>query len=120
MDRTETDDVYLCTLTDRDAAGRLDADRALSRRVVDTERTEVGLRVVFDGGEDSRRLVDTFVDNERRCCGFFDFAVSETEGTVVLQIDAPADDSAQQLVDDAERAFTLGPDAVVPGRADDA
>lgn len=118
MDRT--DDVHVCTLTDRDAAGRIDADRSLARRVIDTERTDVGLRVTVDGGEDGRRLVETFVENERRCCGFFEFAVSGTGETVVLEITAPADDSAQRLVDDAERAFTLGPDVVAPGRSDGA
>lgn len=118
MDRT--DDVYLCTLTDRDAADRMDADRALARRVLDTERTDLGLRVVVDGDRDGRRLVETFVENERRCCGFFDLAVSEDDGSVVLEITAPPDDSAQRLVDDAERAFTLGPDAVAAGRSDGA
>lgn len=123
MDRTEdahTDDIYVCTLTDRDAAGRIDADRGLARRVLATERTDVGLRVVVDGDEDGRRLVDTFVENERRCCGFFDLAVSEGDGAVVLEITAPPDDSAQRRVDEAERAFTLGPDAVTAGRSDGA
>lgn len=123
MDRTDdayTDDIHVCTLTDRDAADRIDADRALARRVLDTERTDLGLRVVVDGAGDGRRLVETFVENERRCCGFFDLAVSEDDDVVVLEITAPPDVSAQGLVDDAERAFTLGPDAVVAGRSDGA
>lgn len=123
MDRTDephNDDIYACTLTDRDAAERIDADRALARRVLATERTDLGLRVTVDGGGAGRRLVDTFVDNERRCCGFFDLAVSETGETIVLEITAPPGDSAQRLVDDAERTFTLGPDAVAPGRSDGA
>lgn len=123
MDRTDddhTDDIYVCTLTDRGATDRIDADRALARRVLDTERTDLGLRLVVDGDRDGRRLVETFVENERRCCGFFDLAVSEEDGSVVLEITAPPDDSAQRLVDDAERAFALGPDAVAAGRSDGA
>lgn len=123
MDRTDephTGDIYACTLTDRGAADRIDADRALARRVLATERTDLGLQVVVDGDEDGRRLLDTFVENERRCCGFFDLTVSKDDGSVVLEITAPPDDSAQRLVDDAERAFTLGPDAVAPGASDGA
>lgn len=123
MDRTDapyTDDAYVCTLTDREAADRIDADRALARQVLDTERTDLGLRVVVDGEGDGRRLGETFVENERRCCRFFDLALSEDDGSLVLEITAPPDRSAQRLVDDAERAFTLGPDAVAAGRSDGA
>lgn len=98
--------MYRCTLTERDAAERLDDDRALTQRVLDTQRTADGVRVTVDG---SRELVDAFVERESRCCGFFDFSVSESEHTVILEITAPPDETAQRLVDEAERAFREGP-----------
>lgn len=112
----ETDDVYACTLTREEADGRIDADRALADRVVGSERTQDSVRVTFAPDEDTRRLVDTFVVNESRCCGFFEFAVTETDQAVTLEIAAPADRSAQELVDAAKEAFDLGPDAVEPIR----
>lgn len=97
--------MYRCTLTDRDAAERLDDDRALAERVLQTQRTADGVRVTVEG---SRELVDTFVEHESRCCSFFDFAVSENEDTVTLEITGPPDDAAQRLVDEAERTFREG------------
>lgn len=115
MDQIE--DVYLCTLTPGEAAGRVDVDRALAARVVDTERSAEGLRVRFDDGRETRRLVDTFVGNERRCCGFFDFTVTEAGELVVLEFTAPAADSAQQLLDAAQQVFDRGPGAIASSDA---
>ncbi|MBW3562613.1 MAG: hypothetical protein KY437_08960 [Actinobacteria bacterium] len=98
--------MYRCMLTDRDATERLDDDRALAERVLHTQRTADGVRVTVDG---SRELVDTFVEHESRCCGFFDFTVTENEDTVTLEITAPPDETAQRLVDEAERTFREGP-----------
>ncbi|HEX2026841.1 MAG TPA: hypothetical protein VHF25_02450 [Nitriliruptorales bacterium] len=103
-------------MTPVEAAGRIDADRALADRVVGTQRSEDGVLVRFAGGDDTRRLVDTFVANECRCCGFFDFTVTEAEQHVLLEIIAPADRSAQQLVDAAKQVFDLGPDSLEPLR----
>lgn len=111
---THAQDTYRCTLTPGEAADRIEADRALAEHVVDTERIADGLRVVFTGGREGRRLVDTFVANESHCCGFFDFSVTESGTRVTLEITAPAAASAQQLVDAAQRAFDLGPDALAP------
>lgn len=105
------EDVYRCTLTPGEAAERVDVDRALAARVVDTQRSAEGLRIRFDDGRETRRLVDTFVANERSCCGFFDFTVTEVDELVMLEITAPAARSAQQLVDTAQRAFEHDPDA---------
>lgn len=111
---SKTDNVYRCTLTQDEAAGRIDEDRALANRVVDTERLEHGIRVTFTGADDSRQLVDTFVANESRCCGFFDFTVTESDDAVALEITAPATGSAQRLVEAAKQTFELGPDAMLP------
>lgn len=110
MDQSE--DVYRCTLTPDEAAGRVEVDRALATRVVDTQRSAEGLRVRFDDGRETRRLLDAFVANERHCCGFFDFTVNESAELVVLEITAPAADSAQQLVDAAQQVFDRGPDVI--------
>lgn len=109
---SETEDLYRCTLTGPDAADRIEADRALAARVVATERSESGVRITFVEDDDTRRLVDTFVTNESRCCGFFDFDVTEAGGSVTLQITAPPDEMAQGLVDAARQAFVLGPDGL--------
>ena len=97
---------YHCTLTPPEAAARIDADGALARRVIATQRLERGLRVVFT--EDSRQLVETFVHNEQRCCGFFQFSVDASGEAVTLEIRAPADESAQQLVAAAKQVFDSG------------
>lgn len=111
---TGTDDTYRCTLSSTEASSRLDADQALADRVVNTERSENGVRLAFDARRDTRELVDTFVANESRCCGFFDFAVTETEGEITLEITAPAAPAAQELVDAAKEAFDLSPDGIAP------
>ena len=104
---------YHCTLTPPDAAARIDADRALARRVIATQRLDTGLRVVFT--EDSRQLVDTFVRNEQRCCGFFEFSVDASGEAVTLEITAPPVESAQRLVDAAKHVFDSGSVGMGPG-----
>jgi hypothetical protein len=109
---SETDHGYQCTLTKPAAARRIDADRALVGRVVATERTSDGVRVSFHADGEARRLVDTFVANESCCCAFFEFAITETEQSVILEIAAPADPSAQEMVDGAKDLFDRDPDAI--------
>lgn len=105
---------YQCTLTRQDSGERSDADRALAARTTATDRLPAGVRISFEHRTDTRALVETFVANESRCCAFFDFAVHETDREVVLEITAPPDEDAQQLVDAAQRTFEVGPDALLP------
>lgn len=109
MDPTGND--YRCTLTPREASDRIDADRALARRVVSTQRLERRARIAFAELDGTRGLVEAFVANEADCCGFFGFSVLEEGPTIVLEITAPADEMAQRLLDAAVEGFEHGPDA---------
>lgn len=111
-------ETYSCTLTPGQADARALDDRALAARVEHSERLEAGVRVTFAGGRDTRRLVDSFVRNERQCCAFFDFAVEERDDLIALEITAPPDESAQQLVDMAQRAFDAAAGASDHGEGD--
>ncbi|MGH3443437.1 MAG: hypothetical protein ACRDUY_15605 [Nitriliruptorales bacterium] len=96
---------YACTLTPAQAAARTADDRALVERVRATERRDLGLRVIFGESEETRRLVERFVVNESRCCGFFDCTVEVGDENVTLEITAPPAEEAQALVDLAHDAF---------------
>lgn len=101
---------YACTLDEAASAERLPADRALATRVTEVTRTDTGAIVRVRRGDRAVELVDTFITNEQRCCGFFDLRRRETDEHVELLVDAPDDPTAQGLVDQLVHAMRLGAD----------
>lgn len=99
---------YACTLDAATSAQRLPADRALAARVAEVTRTDTGAVVRVHHGDEATELVDTFITNERHCCGFFDLARRDTDEHVELLVDAPDDPTAQELVDQLVHAMRSG------------
>lgn len=99
---------YACTLDEAASAARLPADHALADRVEEVIRSDTGAVVRVRRGDRAAELVDTFMTNEQQCCGFFDLRRRETDEHVELLVDAPADPTAQALVDQLVHAMRFG------------
>ena len=94
---------HACTLDREGARKRQPQIAALSARI--RHRARVGDRVVlrFDGDDETAALVDGFVRDEQRCCGFFGFSTRQEAGQTVLELSAPA--GAQDLLDGVLEVF---------------
>jgi hypothetical protein len=69
---------------------------SLIPRVIRTQKTPSGLRLVFENSQSLRSDVELFVELESGCCGFLDFEItSGTEG-LVLTIEGP--DEAREVL----------------------
>ncbi len=84
-----------CTLDQAALSDRLDEWRTLMADVVDRERIDDGVRVTF-GSRDVARLAD-LVEQEQRCCSFFDFSIGVGD-RITLEVRAPAE--ARPIVDE--------------------
>jgi hypothetical protein len=78
-----------CSLTAADATRQRGAFASLCERaLVDVERGDTTVAFRFRDEEGVRREIDEYVDVERGCCGFLDFAVEDREGLPVMRIAA--------------------------------
>lgn len=96
-------DPFVCTLDERGAHARLPQARGLAARVRDRQRIDNRLVLDFTDDGHTRRLVDEFVRDERKCCSFFEFTVRDEDGQVVLELAAP--EGAGHMLDAAMEAF---------------
>lgn len=99
---------YVCALDPADLPARRAQGEAMARHLKEGSRLEGGLELRFEGVPEAERLVEEFVRDERRCCGFFSFATSREGGDIVLRITAPRDPGAQEMVDAALATFVRG------------
>lgn len=77
-----------CTLDPAAMSDRVDQWQVVLAGVVARERIDEGLRLAF-GSRDVVVLAD-LVEQEQRCCSFFEFAIGITD-RVTLEVRAPAD-----------------------------
>lgn len=102
MDNDKTDQ-FACTLDPQGAQQRLPQVRALSDRLQRRARLDDRLVLTFEDGQDTVELVEEFVRDESRCCGFFGFDIRHDGAEVVLELTAPA--QAGHMLDAAMRSF---------------
>lgn len=92
---------FACTLTFEEVPARVEQIQRLIRGLRARERDRREVRLRFDAA--LAPVVRAFVVDESRCCGFFDFALSEHADAVDLRVRAPA--GAEQLLASLYAAF---------------
>lgn len=99
----DTTDRFACTLDPRGAQQRLSQVRALTDRLQRRERLDDRLVLTFESGQNTVDLVEEFVRDESRCCGFFGFDIRHDGTEVMLELTAPP--QAGHMLDAAMRSF---------------
>ena len=79
---------FACTLTAEETPARIDQIQRLIQGLHARERDGREVRLRFDA--DLAHLVSAFIEDESRCCGFFEFALTEHDDAVELRVRAPA------------------------------
>ena len=83
------DTATACSLNAADAARQRDVFADLCRRaLVHVERDDTGVAFRFRNEEGVRRDLEGYVNVERDCCAFLDFAIEGGDGEAVLRIAA--------------------------------
>ena len=80
-----------CALTVDQLDDRRAAWMRLEPAIVDRTPTEGGFRIRFRPGAAAGEVLRNLVAGERQCCGWASWAVTETEGSWVLDVTGPAD-----------------------------
>lgn len=79
-----------CTIAADEIPGRIELLERLRDHLAGIERTEHGLRLHFPGEPGIAADLGAFVVDEKRCCQFWGFAVSSTDGGgITLRWDGP-------------------------------
>lgn len=94
-----------CSLTDEEFRERRAFFRnSILSEVLNTSRTDSGIRMIFPGTKEVLAEVEMFVDLERQCCGFLTFEI-ETEGEgLALCVEGPP--NAQETLDSLAQAVS--------------
>lgn len=96
---------YVCTLDPSRVPARRAQGEEMARRIRTWSRLGDGLELGFDASTGTERLVEEFVRDEKRCCGFFTFEIDRGSDGVVLRMRAPREPEAQDMVDAALQTF---------------
>lgn len=99
----DTTEQFACTLDPQGARQRLPQVRALTDRLQRRERLDDRLVLTFADDAGTVELVEEFVRDESRCCGFFGFEIRHEGAQVVLELSAPT--QAGHMLDAAMRSF---------------
>ncbi|HUQ39795.1 MAG TPA: hypothetical protein VM030_06535 [Acidimicrobiales bacterium] len=78
-----------CSLDDADVPARMATIERLRHAAASIDRTEHGLVLRFGPGGGVDDEVARFARDEKRCCGFFGFAVDREGDDLVLRWDVP-------------------------------
>ena len=77
-----------CSLNDEEFRKRRGRIReSLLAHVVQTEKLESGLRLIFAPTKALRTDLETLVELERQCCGFLSFTIASHETGLMLSIE---------------------------------
>lgn len=80
-----------CTITEGEVPGRIAQIERLRAALAAVERTAEGLRLDWPADPVLRADVERFTVDERRCCNFWRFALTEQEDALVLDWFGPPD-----------------------------
>lgn len=86
-----------CTIGSDEVPDRIELVEQLRSYLVGLQRTEHGMLLTFPNRPEVAADVRRFAVDEKRCCEFWGFDVTERGSELVLRWDAPPD--AQDLVD---------------------
>ena len=79
-----------CSLNEEDHRDRRKFVReSLIPKILATEKSATGLRLIFEDTDSVRSDVELFVELESQCCGFLNFAVASSSHGLVLTIEGP-------------------------------
>lgn len=78
---------YTCTVTPQEAPARRAQVQRLAQGLRSRQRHAREVRLRFDAH--LAPLVAAFVRDEARCCGFFEFAITEDQQAVELRVRGP-------------------------------
>ncbi len=92
-----------CSIDPGEVAERIEVVERMRSNLTGLERTEHGMLLTFPKRPDVDADLQKFAVDEKRCCQFFGFAITDEDAALRLQWDAPPD--AQEIVDHLERFF---------------
>ena len=79
-----------CSLNEEDHRDRRKFVReSLIPKILATEKSATGLRLIFEDTDSVRSAVELFVELESQCCGFLNFEVASGSEGLVLTIEGP-------------------------------
>lgn len=79
-----------CSLNEEDHRDRRKFVReSLIPKILATEKSATGLRLIFEDTDSVRSDVELFVELESQCCGFLNFAITSSSRGLVLTIEGP-------------------------------
>lgn len=79
-----------CSLNEEDHRDRRKFVReSLIPKILATEKSATGLRLIFEDTDSVRSAVELFVELESQCCGFLNFAITSSSHGLVLMIEGP-------------------------------
>ena len=79
-----------CSLNEEDHRDRRKFVReSLIPKILATEKSATGLRLIFEDTDSVRSAVELFVELESQCCGFLNFAITSSSHGLVLTIEGP-------------------------------
>jgi hypothetical protein len=93
-----------CTITNAEIPERVAVVERMRDAMISLDRTATGLRLHFADSPDVRADLATFVVDEKRCCQFWGFAVTDERDGVALRWDGPP--AVDDLLDQLQRFFT--------------
>ena len=81
----------LCTINPHEIPARIEVIERMRTNLVRLDRVEHGLVLHFPKRTDIEADLHRFTVDEKRCCEFWGFAVSNTDHELTLRWDAPPD-----------------------------
>ena len=93
-----------CTISNAEIPERVATIERMRDAMRSVDRTSTGLLLHFPDVADVRADLSSFVVDEKRCCQFWGFAVTDEPGGIALRWDGPP--AVDDLLDRLERFFT--------------
>lgn len=94
-----------CTLGESDLRRRLEQIAALGADALIAHDETGGIPTLrFRRDDETRRRLEQIVAAESRCCSFLDLSLAESDGELILALDAPREGRA--VADELARAFS--------------
>ena len=95
-----------CTISNAEIPERIELIERMRAAMTSIDRTPTGLLLHFPGDDAIRADLADFAVDEKRCCQFWGFAVTDEPAGVALRWDGPP--AVDDLLDRLETFFTTG------------
>ena len=93
-----------CTITNAEVPERIELIERMRATMTSVDRTPTGLLLHFPDDDAVRADLGLFAVDEKRCCQFWGFAITDEQTGVALRWDGPP--AVNELLDQLETFFT--------------